>query len=498
MKILSTQQIREADAYTIENEPIASIDLMERASAAFVNWFVDQYGTNNEVWVYCGTGNNGGDGLAIARILHEKEYNVKVYVINPQNKRSEDFEINYQRFLPLFKIISIKESSDIQAVPEDVIAVDGLFGSGLSRKVEGLAADVIDVINKSECATIAIDIPSGLFADEPNNEGAIIKADYTITFQVPKLAFVMKESGMNVGTWEVVNIGLDQSFIDQCGTEYFVTAEELIKSYIFPRDKYGHKGDYGRALLVAGSYGKMGAAILAGRAAMRSGLGLLTIHSPVCGVDILQTNVPEAMVSIDPTAFYLGEVPETSNYSAIGIGPGLDQKSKSVQAMTELLGQLTRPAIIDADALNIISNNRELLASIPAGSILTPHHKEFERLAGKWNDDFERLSLQIEFSKKHEVIIVFKGPYTAISTPEGQVYFNITGNPGMATAGSGDVLTGLITGFLAQGNLPLEAAQLGVYLHGMSGDLAARDKGEVSMIASDIIDHIPEAILSLN
>lgn len=498
MKILSTQQIREADAYTIANEPIASIDLMERTSKAFVNWFVDLFDANNEVWIFCGTGNNGGDGLAIARLLHEKKYNVKVFVVNPKSRWSEDFEINYQRFLLLFKILSVKDPSDIQAVPKDVIAVDGLFGSGLSRRVDGLGVDVIEVINKSNCTTIAIDIPSGLFADESTNEGAIIKADYTIAFQVPKLAFVMKEAGMNVGIWEVVNIGLDQSFIDQCDTEYFLITEELIKSFISPREKYGHKGNYGHALLVVGSYGKMGAAVLAGRAAMRSGLGLLTIHSPNCGLNILQSTVPEAMVSVDPTAFYFGEVPETSDYSAIGIGSGLDQKSKTVQAMTELLSQLTRTIVIDADAINIIAHHRELLSLIPVGSILTPHHREFERLVGKWNNDFERLSIQKEFSKKYQVILVFKGPHTAISTPEGQVYFNNTGNPGMATAGSGDVLTGLITGFLAQGYAPLEAAHLGVYIHGLSGNIAAQEKGVVSMIASDIVDMIPEAIQSLN
>jgi NAD(P)H-hydrate epimerase len=498
MKILSTQEVRDADAFTIANEPITSIDLMERASMAFLKWFTVKYDENKEVWVYCGTGNNGGDGLAIARLLYEKKYEVKVFVINPQSARSEDFEINYQRFLPLLKIHSVKEVSDIEIVPDNVLVIDGLFGSGLSRNVEGLYSEVIKSINKSQCITIAIDIPSGLFADGVTDGAAIVKADQTITFQVPKLAFVMKESGTNVGNWLVVDIGLSLSFIDQLVSNHFVLTNEMMQSLIMPREKYGHKGTYGRALLVAGSYGKMGAAVMAGRAAMRSGLGLLTIHSPVSGVDILQNNVPEAMVSVDPTEFYFGEAPETSAYSAVGIGPGIDQQPKTVQAMTKLLGELTRPTVIDADALNIIANNRELLSLIPQGSIMTPHHIEFERLAGKWKDDFERLSLQKAFSKKHQVIIVFKGPHTTISTAEGQVYFNNTGNPGMATAGSGDVLTGMITGFLAQKYTPLTAAQLGVYLHGLAGDFTARDKGEVSMIASDIIDRIPEAIQSLN
>jgi len=498
MKILSTNQIREADAYTIANEPIDSIDLMERASIAFVNWFVSRFDSGKEAWIFCGTGNNGGDGLAIARLLHEDKYNVKVFVINPQSHRSQDFEINYQRFLPIFKIQSIKEASDIQVIPEEVIVIDGLFGSGLSRKVEGLYAQAIKSINQSKCTTIAIDIPSGLFADQLTNSSTVVKANYTIAFQVPKLAFVMQDSGLYVGNWQIVDIGLSQSFIDNCDANYFVLTKEDIKSIMSPREKYGHKGTYGRALLVAGSYGKMGAAILAGRAAMRSGLGLLTIHSPTCGVNILQTSVPEAMVSVDPTEFYFGQVPDTSNYTGIGIGPGLDQKEKSEKAIEELLGQLSQPIVIDADAINIIANHRELISLIPEGSIFTPHHKEFERLVGKWENDFERLELQKEFSKRHEVIVVFKGPHTAISTAEGQVFFNNTGNPGMATAGSGDVLTGLTTGFLAQGFEPLEATQLGVYLHGFAGDIAAKDKGEFSMIASDIIDGISEAIQSLD
>jgi len=498
MKILSINQIREADAYTIANEPIDSIDLMERASIAFVNWFVSQFDSDKEAWIFCGTGNNGGDGLAIARILHTKQYNVKVFVVNPQKNRSEDFEVNYQRFLPLFKIVSIKEVSDIQVVPDHVNAIDAMFGSGLDRPVEGLYADVIKAINRSKCQTIAVDIPSGLFADQVSSGEAIVKADHTIAFQVPKLAFVMKDSAVFVGEWTVVDIGLHKSFIDGCETDYFVITRDRMKSLISPREKYGHKGTYGRALLIAGSYGKIGAAVLSSRAAMMSGLGLLTVHSPTCGVEILQTSVPEAMVSVDPTEFYFGEIPDTSNYTGIGIGPGLDQKEKSIKAIEELLGQLSNPAVIDADAINIIANHRKLMSLIPEGSILTPHHKEFERLVGQWKDDFERLALQMEFSKKHKIFVVFKGPHTAISTPDGQVHFNNTGNPGMATAGSGDVLTGLITGLLAQGHKPIEAGKLGVFLHGLAGDLAAKEKGEIGMIASDIIDKIPEAIQSLD
>jgi NAD(P)H-hydrate epimerase len=498
MKVLSINQVREADAYTIANEPIDSIDLMERASCAFVHWYVSRFHSDQEVWIFCGTGNNGGDGLAIARILHTKRYTVKVFVVNPQKNRSKDFEINYQRLLPLIKINDIKKLSDIQLVPDHVNAIDALFGAGLNRPVAGRYAEVIGAINRSSCQTIAVDIPSGIFADQLSIGDHLVIADYTVAFQVAKLAFMMKESTLYIGEWFVVDIGLDRSFIDRCESDYVVGTQYQMKSLLSARDQYGHKGTYGRALLVAGSYGKMGAAVLACRAAMRSGLGLLTIHTPSCGVDILQTSIPEAMISVDPTEFYFGEVPDTSNYTSIGIGPGLDQKEKSIKALEELLRPLTKPVVIDADAINIIADHRALLSLVPEGSIITPHHREFERLVGQWKDDFERLALQKEFSKMHKVIVVFKGPYTSVSTPDQQVYFNNTGNPGMATAGSGDALTGLITGLLAQQYGPEIAARLGVFLHGLAGDLAAKAKGETSMIASDIIDMIPGAFQSLD
>ena len=498
MKILSTNQVKEADAYTIANKPIASIDLMECASLALANWLVDKFDVEKEVWIFCGTGNNGGDGLAIARMLCEREYDVKVFVVDPRKKVSEDFSVNYARLLPLLKVVSIEKAVEVPAIPDHVIIVDGLFGSGLSRKVEKIHADVIEAINRSKGTTVAIDIPSGLSGEGLLFGEVVVKADYTIAFQVPKLAFVIQDSGKFVGNLHIVDIGLDAPFIMQCETDYFVITKKMIQSFILPREKYAHKGSYGRGLLIVGSYGKMGAAVLSGLAAMRSGLGLLTIHSPRCGYEILQMSIPEAMVSVDPTQFCFGEVPDLSKYTAIGIGPGLDQKAKTVKALKKLLDQTTKPVVLDADAINIIANHRDLLPIVPQGSILTPHHREFERLAGLWKDGFQRLSIQKEFSIKHKVLVVFKDPYTAISTPEGKVYFNTNGNSGMATAGSGDVLTGLITGFLTQGYSSLEAAQLGVYVHGLAGDFVANHKGMMGMIASDIIDSIPEALLSLS
>lgn len=492
LKILNTAQIKQLDEYTIKHEPIESIDLMERACRAFVSWFGLRFDTAKTVGIVCGTGNNGGDGLGIARLLSEAGYPVKVWIVRGSVSESKDFKINLDRLQGKVEISEIITDSDQGLFINLDILIDAIFGSGLSRPPEGIYAQAIRCINRTKAIRVAVDIPSGLMADKPST-GEIIQAHHTVTFQLPKLSFLLPENGSAVGAWHVVNIELDKVFIEQAKSSCFLIEKNDIKGMLRIRSKFNHKGNFGHALLIAGSYGKMGAAILAARAAMRSGLGLLTVHVPTCGYEIMQTSVPEAMASVDSSATIFSTVPNIENFNCIGVGPGIGQDKQTVKALTTLFKLVNKPMVIDADALNILAANKDLISAVPQGSILTPHPKEFERLVGSWSNDFERLEKQIDFSHQTGTIVILKGAHTSVSTPQGMIYFNNTGNPGMATGGSGDVLTGLVTGLLAQGCTPEESVLLGVWLHGTAGDCASKIVGEPSLIATDIINSLPEA-----
>jgi hydroxyethylthiazole kinase-like uncharacterized protein yjeF len=489
-KILNVAQIEELDAYTIKHEPIASIDLMERACKAFVNWFTNEIESSKKIEIVCGTGNNGGDGASIARLLHDSGYAVTVWVIRGSVGESNDFKINLERLQGKVLVNDIHADIESSIFSSCDVLIDAIFGSGLSRPVEGIYAKVIQAMNATPAARVAVDIPSGLMVDKPST-GAIVKAHHTISFQTPKLSFLLPECYAFVGNFKLVNIGLDKNYIRQLSTNYFLLEKKDIKSVIRHRSKFDHKGTFGHALLIAGSVGKMGAAVLSSKSALRSGVGLLTAHVPACGYQIIQTAVPEAMASIDESEYCFKNISNPQSFSAIGIGPGIGQDVVTVNAFRKLLEQCKRPMVIDADAINILGANRELIHLLPSGSILTPHPKEFQRLVGEWKNDFERLDKQREFALKTKCVVVVKGAHTAIATPEGKVYFNNTGNPGMATAGSGDVLTGILTGLLAQGYNSTETACMGVWIHGLAGDFAKRDFGEISLTSTDIIDHLP-------
>lgn len=496
MKILDTNQIRQLDAYTIQHEPISSIDLMERASRAFVDWFTLHFPVTKKVGVVCGTGNNGGDGLAIARMLHEWEYPVQVWIVRGGAPESEDFRANQKRLSEKIEQREIlSEQEDISFHGCDIL-IDAIFGSGLSRPAAGVYAKVIHLVNEAPAMRIAVDIPSGLMADAPSS-GAIVRADHTVTFQLPKLSFLFPGTYNYTGEWEAVDIGLHKDYIKQAATKYFYTRVKDIRRILRVRKKHDHKGTFGHALLIAGSYGKIGAAVLASRAALRAGSGLLTTHVPKCGFTILQSAVPEAMVLVDEDANIFTEVHEPGSYAAVGVGPGVGQDTRTVKALTKALERCEKPMVLDADALNIMAANRHLLQLVPAGSILTPHPKEFERLAGPWRDDFERLAMQQQLAADLGTVVVLKGAHTAVATPTGEVHFNSTGNPGMGTGGAGDVLTGILTGLLAQNYSPVEAAVAGVFLHGLSGDLAVKQCGMDALIASDLTAHLPGAFLKV-
>ncbi len=500
MKILEPYQIREIDQYTINNKPIPSIELMECAAQSAVDWILNNCMAKS-FYIFCGTGNNGGDGLAIARILSNLPIKIQVFMLRLSDNLSPDAAINFERLKDLKHIliheINSPEELRLISLNEDALIIDAILGSGLNRPTEGLARETIKHINNLPNKTVAIDIPSGLFANYSINfihyEG-IIKADITLSFQLPKLAFLLPENSDFVGKWHLLNIGLMEEAIQQHQTPYYLITGKDVNKYKKPRKKFSHKGNYGHALLIAGSYGKLGAAILASRACLKAGIGLLTTHIPHWGYQIMQGAVPEAMTSIDRSEMIFTEFPELSAYNAIGIGPGLDTKKNSMLAFEELLNKISdQKFVIDADGLNILSKNNFLLLKLPKNTILTPHPKEFERLAGKWKNDIEKLEILKSFCQKYNVITVLKGAHTAIALPDGNCFFNISGNPGMATAGSGDTLTGIILALLAQDYSEKDAAILGVYLHGLAGDIALQKESEESLIASDIICNLGAA-----
>lgn len=499
MKIFSAAQIRKWDQYTIQEEPISSYDLMERASSKFVEWFITKYpDTDQQIYLFCGSGNNGGDGFAVARLLHESFYSVRVFQCKI-GRSSEDCEINYQRLKSLAAV-------EIQAVQEDLplpnlskanLIVDALFGSGLNRPIEGYWAELVEHINEADIETIAIDIPSGLFSDRSSVNQVSIQARYTLSFERPKLAFFFPENYSAVGAWTSVSIGLHPTYAEATSSSYHLITEDMVQNKIKKRNKFAHKGTYGHALLVVGSYGKIGAAVLAAKACLRTGVGLLTINAPKCGYNILQSQVPEAMVLADPEEEIWSTIPQLDRYKAIGVGCGIGQAKASAKALMELLKGAENPLVLDADALNILAKNPTWMDDIPQKSILTPHPKEFQRLFGDSANDFDRLDLLTSKAKEHQLIILLKGAHTIVALPDGSCYFNTTGNPGMATGGSGDVLTGMITSLLSQGYSPSDAAVMGVYLHGRAGDLVAEEIGENAMLPSDLIDNIWKVFKSL-
>ncbi len=501
MKILTTYQIREADAYTIKNEPVSSVDLMERAARAIAGWFTDNFSFEIKLRIVAGPGNNGGDGLALGRLLTEKGFRPRIYLLTSGTGYSSDTSINLERLRAMNIDPHVIASADDfpKAGPDDII-VDALFGTGLNRPLTGVAAELINHLNNSGAKIVAVDIPSGLFGDDNrNNQGkSVIKAWHTLSFQFPKLAFMFAENDKYTGKWEVLPIGLHREFTDGLDTPWHFTDRDLAGPMLKKRSRFAHKGNFGHCLLISGSYGKMGAAVLAASSCLRSGAGLVTVHVPVKGCETVQTSIPEAMVSIDESDICFTSVPDLDQYDAIAAGPATGTSTPSKKAIYNLLSEVRVPLVLDADALNIISMNREWIALIPKNSIITPHPGEFDRLSGQHKNSHDRLISQMEMAKQHKIVIVLKGACTSVVTPEGYCYFNGSGNPGMATAGSGDVLTGILLSLLGQGYEPSEAAIAGTYLHGLAGDFASLDYSAEAMIAGDIITSLGKAFKQLN
>lgn len=497
MKIFRSEQIRHIDEFTIRNEPVSSVDLMERAAGKIRDWFTASFSNEKPVFIFAGPGNNGGDGLALARMLYKDNYKTNVFFVQVSDNTSPDWKINKERLIREtdvpFSIITDPEQ--VPLLSESIVIVDAIFGTGLSKPVRGMVAEVIKKINGSLSTIVSVDIPSGLSDEDnsANDEENIIHADYTLSFQFPKLSFMFPENYKFVGKWKILPIGLHKEITDKTETPYFFMQKELIRSFLKTRKKFDHKGIYGHAFLIGGSYGKIGAVALGAEAALRTGAGLLTCQVPSGGNVIMQCLVPEAMIISDKSEEIISDKVISDPFTAAAIGPGIGTNIETQAVIYDLVKNWKKSLVIDADALNILSLNKNWLEILPDKCILTPHPKEFERLAGKSSDSYERLRKQIDFSSKFNCVVVLKGAHTSVTSPDGRVWFNSTGNPGMATAGSGDVLTGMILALLAQGYDTLNAALTGVYLHGLAGDIAAERSGIESVIASDIILGIGEA-----
>lgn len=498
-KIFTAGQIKRCDAFTIINEPIASIALMERASKAVVD-FLDTEMDAVAYEIYCGQGNNGGDGLAIARMLSELKKQVSVVVLQEKENGTADFEINLQRLklLPDVTLKFIKSVDEFVPAAPGVIIIDALLGTGLEGAAKGLAKEAIRFLNAQKNDIIAIDVPSGLLCDDPLKEDStVISASLTITFQTIKLAFLFPENNSFVGIVKVVDIGLHKDFIASEKTKNYLVEKLDVTEMLPARKRFAHKGNFGHALLLAGATGKYGAALLAAKACLRSGAGLLTVHSAAGLQPALNSFVPSAMFNADITSDRITELPDLSKYNVVAAGSGMGTGPETMQVIKMLIQQCKSHLVLDADALNCLSENKTWLPFLPPGTILTPHPKEFERLCGKWGNSFERLQMQKDFSIKYNCYVVYKGAYTTISTPVGNCYFNTTGNAGMAKGGSGDVLTGVIAGLLAQGLSKAEACITAVYIHGFAGDLARKENGEISMLPEDLIEQLGKAFIEV-
>lgn len=496
MKILTSEQIRRIDAETIKREEIPSLELMKRAATAFYNRFTERFpDRGTPVLIFAGVGNNGGDGLVVARLLHKSGYSVRVCIVEYSDHYTEDCAHNVRRIkAENIAYIKIKEEKDIPDMSGYDVLIDGIFGTGLSREVSGITAAVIERINESGKPVICIDVPSGLFLDR--RTPFAVHATETITFQIPKLALYLPENQAYTGNVTIVPIGLNKEAIGKAESDVSLTEKGAIKALLKPLLKFAHKGTEGHALIIGGSLGKTGSVCLASKAALKTGCGLVTACLPKCGVPVIQANFPEAMAIADGGETHLSAIEYDLHPDAIGIGVGMGQHAETQQALLGFLKRNNAPLVIDADGLNILAQHREWLSLLPAKTILTPHPKELSRLIGEWSDDYDKIQKARVFAREHDLVLVVKGAYSLIMDRE-YLYLNSTGTPALATAGSGDVLTGMITSLLAQGYDPLQAARVGVYLHGLSAEIAVQHIHPRAFIASDIIDHIGKAYREL-
>ncbi len=496
--VLSVENIRNWDSFTIENEPISSIDLMERASNVFCKWFLENKISGlDKILIIASKGNNGGDGLAVARLLIDRALDVDILVADIQLNSTNDFEVNLKRLLEKrIEVNYLQKGNSFPGFENYDIIIDAIFGSGLERPITGYWADLVNAVNDSGKTIYSIDIPSGIYADKVV-DGAAIKCDHCLSFESPKLGMVLPDNSEYIKNWNYKSIDLKKEYLQTIEKDTFYIEKQDVKPLIKPRNRFGHKGNFGHGLIIGGSKGMIGSVVLASKSCLRTGAGLVTALLPDVGYLIIQSAVPESIAITGYGEEFLSESPDISRFSAVGIGTGIGNNKITSRFLKEIIPKLKVPVVFDADAINILSENIDILESIPKRSILTPHPGEFSRLFGNTLNGFERIKLLRQKAIEYQFYIVLKGRYTAIATPEGIVYFNSSGNVGMATAGSGDVLTGIITSLLAQSYSQFDACIAGVYIHGLAGEIASGIHGLNSLIASDIIENIGSAFKHL-
>lgn len=499
MKIFNSHTIREIDQATCVAQGIDSLQLMERASEAVTCEIISRFLPGRRVVVVAGPGNNGGDALGVARRLLEQGFKrVEIFLFNVTGKLSHDCQ-KQRDMLKEMDTADFTEVIDGFTPPplgKGDVVIDGLFGTGLSRPLEGGFQALARYINESGAYVISIDLPSGLGSDW-NSQALrrdMIHANLTLSFQLPRLSFFFEENAEVLGEWKLLDIELDPDIIRKTHSEFMYIEQRSVKALIKPRKPFTAKRDYGSSLLFAGSMGMMGAGVLCARAILKSGGGLATVHSARCGLDIIQTAVPEAMFEPDRNERFISDMTVHHAHQVVAVGPGIGTHDPTIDALESLLKHIKQPLVLDADALNCIAKRPSLITMLPPKTVITPHIWEFDRLFGEQKSSEDRLRKAVEIAKYYNIVVVLKGHHTAIIRPTGTVYFNSTGNPGMATAGAGDVLTGVIASFIAQGYLPEHAATIGVFLHGMAGDLAAATEGEAGVTAGDIVNNLGRAL----
>lgn len=499
MKIFNSSTLREIDKATCQSQKIDSIELMERAASAVSFEIISRFLPSKRIVVVAGPGNNGGDALAVARMLMEQGYRkVEIFLFNVSGKLSHDCDEERKRLITIDGVdfTEINREFTPPYLSKDDVVIDGLFGSGLNMPLQGGFTAVARLINESGAFVVSIDTPSGLFCEWNDQvlRRNVVHANLTLVFQTPRLSFFFEENQICTGEWKVLDLDLDEEAMRRASADYMLVDAKNMRPLLRKRPAFSGKRDYGSVLLMAGSMGMMGAAVLSARATLRCGAGLVTVHSARCGMSIIQSAMPEAMFEPDSNERFISDMSVHHDHQVVVAGPGIGTSEATINAVESLLKNVKCPLVLDADALNCISLRPHLLTLLPPQTVITPHVGEFDRLFGQHNNAEERLKKAIDMAQRYNIIIVLKGHYTVTVRPTGRVYFNSTGNPGMATAGAGDVLAGVIAAFIAQGYRPDLAATIGVYIHGLAGDIAADELGEFGMIAGDISDRLGRAI----
>lgn len=501
MKIFTIEQLREADKVTVEKQGITAVELMERAATRAFEELMKNLKRHKTIHVFCGVGNNGADGLVISRNLLQHGYKVKVHIVNYTENHSEGFEVMMTRLKKVIKteVAWLNDGDQFPEVGKKDTIVDAIFGIGLNRPLPAWVNDLVAHLNTAHSDAFAIDMPTGMFSDRIlGDDQNIMKVDATMTFQRPKLVFYLAQTAEYVGRIKAIDIGLDKCHLKKTQTAVHLIGRNKLFRIRQPRERFSHKGTYGHSLIIGGSYGMMGSVVLASKAGLRVGAGKVTALVPTCGYNIMQTSVPEVMVMTSSEEKRLSDFEKlsfTPETICFGVGAGTDDKTAAF--FEQLLHATDRPMVIDADGLNLLAAHKEWLKLVPKNSILTPHPMELKRLIGEWKDDFDKLRKTDEFAKKYKLIVVMKDAIS-MTVSHDRIFINSSGNPGMATAGSGDVLSGVIAGLLAQGYEPENAAVFGVYLHGSAGDLALKESSLEALIAGDLVKHFGAAFERLN